>query len=137
MEEKILETIVTSFISELSKESKVIFKELADEGNQLLKTGLKRYLLKQKDKYSHLKTLLKGNTPVFLYDIYYPLKLQKRNEIIKTNVISNVFEKSNYVTIIGDAGSGKSTLVKHLFLNSIYTKFAIPILIELRYLNDY
>jgi energy-coupling factor transporter ATP-binding protein EcfA2 len=137
MEEKILETIVTSFISELTKESKVIFKELADEGNQLLKTGLKRYLLKQKDKYSHLKTLLKGNTPVFLYDIYYPLKLQKRNEIIKTNVISNVFEKSNYVTIIGDAGSGKSTLVKHLFLNSIYTKFAIPILIELRYLNDY
>ena len=41
MEEKILETIVTSFISELSKESKVIFKELADEGNQLLKLDLK------------------------------------------------------------------------------------------------
>ncbi|MEN8913207.1 MAG: NACHT domain-containing protein [Polaribacter sp.] len=137
MEEKILESIVTSFISELTKESKVIFKDLAEEGNQLLKTGLKRYLSKQKDKYSHLKTLLKGNTPVYLYDIYYPLKLEKRRETIKTNVISNVFEKSNYVTIIGDAGSGKSTLVKHLFLNSIYTKFAIPILIELRYLNDY
>ncbi|PHS63378.1 MAG: hypothetical protein COB12_09520 [Flavobacterium sp.] len=137
MEEKILETIVTGFISELVKESKSIFNDLSDEGSQLLKTGLKRYLSKQKDKYSHLKTLLKGNTPVFLYDIYYPLKLEKSDEIIKTDVISNVFEKTNYVTIIGDAGSGKSTLVKHLFLNSIYTKYAIPILIELRYLNDY
>lgn len=137
MEEKILESIVTGFISELVKESKNIFNDLADEGSQLLKTGLKKYLTKQKDKYSHLKTLLKGNTPVFLYDIYYPLKLEKRGIIIKTNVISNIFEKTNYVTIIGDAGSGKSTLVKHLFLNSIYTKFAIPILIELRYLNDY
>lgn len=137
MEEKILESIVTSFVSELSKESQVIFKELADEGNQLLKTGLKSYLSKQKGKYSHLKTLLKGNTPVYLYDIYYPLKLEEGRGTIKANIISNIFEKSNYVTIIGDAGSGKSTLVKHLFLNSIYTKFAIPILIELRYLNDY
>lgn len=137
MEEKILETIVTSFISELTKESKNIFNELSDEGNQLLKTGLKKYLTKQKEKYSHLKTLLKGNTPVYLYEIYYPLKLINGDEKIDTNVISNVFKKTNYVTIIGDAGSGKSTIVKHLFLNSIYTQFAIPILIELRYLNDY
>jgi hypothetical protein len=137
MEEKILETIVTSFIGELVKESKNIFNDLADEGSQLLKTGLNNYLLKQKEKYSHLKTLLKGNTPVFLYDIYYPLKLTNREETINTNLISNVFEKTNYVTIIGDAGSGKSTVVKHLFLNSIYTQFAIPILIELRYLNEY
>ena len=32
---------------------------------------------------------------------------------------------------------GKSTLIKHLFLSSIIEKFAIPILIELRYLNDF
>jgi hypothetical protein len=100
MEEKILETIVTSFIGELVKESKNIFNELSDEGSQLLKTGLNKYLLKQKEKYSHLKTLLKGNTPVFLYEIYYPLKLTNREETISTDVISNVFEKTNYVTII-------------------------------------
>jgi predicted NACHT family NTPase len=137
MEEKLLETVVTSFIGELLKESKTIFNDLSDEGNQLLKTGLKKYLNKQKDKYSHLKTLLRGNTPVYLYNIYYPLKLTKDSKTISTNVISEIFTTSNYITIIGDAGSGKSTLVKHLFLNSIYTKFEIPILIELRYLNDY
>lgn len=137
MEEKILETLVTSFITQLSSESKTIFNELSNEGNQLLKTGLKRYLNIQKKKYSHLKTLLKGNTPVYIYDIYYPLKLTTENKSIKTDSISNIFKSSNYVTIIGDAGSGKSTLVKHLFLNSMYTKYAIPILIELRYLNDY
>ncbi|UXP31786.1 NACHT domain-containing protein [Reichenbachiella agarivorans] len=139
MEEKILETFVSSFVTELVKESKSIFSDLADEGSQLIKTGLKRYLTKQKDKYSHLKTLLRGNTPVYLYDIYYPLKLINRDDesVIKTNVVSEVFSKSNFITIIGDAGSGKSTLIKHLFLNSIYTKHSIPILVELRYLNEY
>lgn len=137
MEEQVLGTIVSAFIAELAKESKSIFNDLADEGSQLLKRGFKRYLNKQTDKYSFLKTLLKGNTPVYLYNIYYPLKLIQDETLIKTDSIENVFKTSNFVTIIGDAGSGKSTLVKHLFLNSLYTKYAIPILIELRYLNDY
>ena len=146
MEEKLLETIVGTFISEIITDSKNIFNDLVDEGNQLLKTGIKRYLNKQKDKYSYLKTLLKGNSPVYLYDIYFPLKLAKWDKLnkldkhipgISTNSIKSLFTNSNYLTIIGEAGSGKSTLVKHLFLNSIQTSFAIPILVELRYLNDY
>lgn len=42
MEEKILESIVTGFISELVKESKNIFNDLADEGSQLLENRLKK-----------------------------------------------------------------------------------------------
>jgi GTPase SAR1 family protein len=140
MEEKILETIVTSFTKTLIDESKELFSDIYDqvydEGKQFLGKDLKKYLTKQRDKYSHIKTLLKGNTPVYLYDVYYPLKLQNRNGVISTNSISNIFTHKNYITIIGDAGSGKSTLVKHLFLNSILEKYRIPLLIELRYLND-
>ncbi len=39
--------------------------------------------------------------------------------------------------MIGSAGSGKSTVVKYLFLNAIECDFKIPIKIELRYLNDF
>lgn len=140
MEEKILETVIVSFTKALIEEAKELFADIYDqvydEAKQFLGKDLKNYLTKQRDKYSHIKTLLKGNTPVYLYDIYYPLKLENRDETILTNSISNLFTKSNYITIIGDAGSGKSTLVKHLFLNAIFEKYKIPLIVELRYLNN-
>lgn len=136
MDEKVIKLIIESFIKELISESKSIFNFLHDEGKQFLGKSLKKYLEKHRDKFSSIKTLLKGNTPVYLYDIYYPVNLVADGDIIiETNDIKNLFVSGNYVTIIGDAGSGKSTLVKHLFLNSIKEKFAIPVLIELRYLN--
>ncbi|MBS1506084.1 MAG: NACHT domain-containing protein [Bacteroidetes bacterium] len=138
MEEKLLETFVGAFVSELVNQSKELVNEFGDEAKQLLNRGVKKYLDKQKEKYSHLKTLLRGNTPVYIYDIYYSLKIENDDdEVFETKNITDIFKKSNYVTLIGDAGSGKSTLVKHLFLNSIYLKAGIPILIELRYLNEY
>ena len=140
MEEKILETIVVSFTKALIEESKELFSDIYDqvydETKQFIGRDLKKYLTKHRDKYSHIKTLLRGNTPVYLYEIYYPLKLQSDKGVLSTNSIANLFTQSNYITIIGDAGSGKSTLVKHLFLNAIKEKFKIPLLIELRYLND-
>jgi hypothetical protein len=136
MTEKILETIIATFTKELISESKDIFSDFYDEGKHFIGTQLKNYLTKQKTKYSHIKTLLKGNTPVYLYEIYYPINLLTHETLVLTENISNIFVKSNYITIIGDAGSGKSTLTKHLFLNSIKEKFGIPILVELRYLNE-
>lgn len=137
MTEKILETIIVAFTKELINDTKSLFSDLYDEAEQLIGIDIKNYLTKQKTKYAHIKTLLKGNTPVYLYEIYYPINLIDDNRVtISTNRISNIFKASNYITIIGDAGSGKSTLTKHLFLNSILEKFAIPILVELRYLNE-
>ena len=137
MTEKILETIITTFTKELIIEVKSLYSDLYDEAKNLIGVELKNYLTKQKTKYAHIKTLLKGNTPVYLYEIYFPINLIDENRhVINTDNVANVFINSNYVTIIGDAGSGKSTLTKHLFLNSIKEKFAIPILVELRYLNE-
>lgn len=140
MEEKILESVVTTFTKFLLDESKSLLSEgldkFKDELKQFIGKDLNKYLIKKKDKYSKIKTLLRGNTPVYLYDVYFPLKLVKDSEIISTDSISSLFSECNYITIIGDAGSGKSTLVKHLFLSSIKEKYKIPVLIELRYLND-
>jgi len=59
------------------------------------------------------------------------------SKTVKTRNIQDLFKESNFITIIGTAGSGKSTLTKHLLINSIETEFKIPIKIELRYLNTY
>jgi len=135
MEEKLLEAAITSLIKETVSQSTSLLSGLGKETKQLFGAGLKRYLQSQKGKYSHIKTLLKGLTPVFLYEIYYPLKITNDNKTVSTKSIKSVFKESSFVTIIGDAGSGKSTLIKHLFLNSIYEKVGIPILVELRDLN--
>lgn len=140
MEEKILETIVVGLTKTLIDESKLVFDELYDTSydkiKQFIGRDIKNYLTKQKDKYSHIKTLLRGNTPVYLYDVYFPAKLMHENSIVNTTSCNTLFNSFNYITIIGDGGSGKSTLVKHLFLNSIVEKSKIPILVELRYLNE-
>jgi len=139
MTEKILATIITEFTKELISQTKDIFTDLVEESKHFIGTNLKKYLEKQKTKYAHIKTLLRGNTPVYLYEVYFQINLidtTQRENIVFTDNISNVFKNSNYITIIGDAGSGKSTLTKHLFLNAIKEKYGIPILVELRYLNE-
>jgi predicted NACHT family NTPase len=135
--------IITAFLtSMLGKvvlgQSASIINTISDKSKSIFMTGMKDYLDKQKNKYSHIKTLL-TNDPVELYSIYFPLNLTKgkKHTVIKTSDIRNMFVKTHRVTIFGGAGSGKSTLIKHLFLNAIKSNFAIPVLLELRYLNDY
>ncbi len=137
MEEIVIETAIKSFIQQLVKESFSWFGKVTNETKRLFDKSLQEYFTKQTKRYSHVKTILNGNNPVYLYDIYFPLNLQRNVESINTEKISNLFVNTNFVTIFGSAGSGKSTLIKHLFINSIVEKYGIPILIELRYLNDY
>ena len=88
------------------------------------------------------KTILHRATPKNLYEFYQPLFInsnrhQHSSGSKSTENIKKLFKTEKYLTIIGSAGSGKSTLVKYLFLKAIEDKYKIPIKIELRYLNDY
>jgi len=130
--------IISSFVDKIFEKGEHLLSSISDTSKFIFKKGINDYLEKQRNRYSQIKTLL-TNSPVDLYSIYYPLNLTTRNKssIVSTSSVGNIFKKTQQVTIIGDAGSGKSTLIKHLFLNTIRTNFAIPILVELRYLNDY
>lgn len=137
MQQIVIEAAIKAFIQELIKESANWLGKTSDEVKQIYNQGLRDYFTKQKDLYSYVKTVLRGNTPVYLYDIYFPINVRKSGKEVETDKVSNLFIETNYITIIGSAGSGKSTLIKHLFLNSIIEKYGVPILIELRYLNEY
>lgn len=137
MKEKVLEAAIGAFIPALVKEFADIFENAKDEAKQLYNQGLRNYFTEQKERYSRIKTILRGNTPIYFYDIYFPIGLRKQWKNVETDKVSNLFEGTNCITILGSAGSGKSMLVKHLFLNSITEKYAIPVLVELRHLNDY
>lgn len=131
-----------AFVSAMEKQVPILYKDVKSEWKQFIKTDIKTYLNKQKDKYSKIKTLL-HTQPTYLYDIYYHLYLCTsrnaiipENQLVSTEELTPLFQVSKYLVVQGDAGSGKSTLIKHFVLCSIYENIGIPILIELRYLND-
>lgn len=135
--ELFLKGMVSEFAKTIVNELKPSLKGLRDEIQHIFDDGLMDYLEKQKEKFSHIKTVLHMENPVFIYDTYQPLSLSFKNETIKTNSVKDIFKERNCITLLGEAGSGKSTLVKHLFLNTIFENYRIPIIIQLRDLNDY
>lgn len=122
---------------------------LAEEIVQACKNKISDYLEVEFDRNNKTKTILHRHEPIELERFYQPLfltagvdnwlrgKASSKSKKIPTTNVENIFAKGNCVTIIGTAGSGKSTLVKYLFVNAIKSDYKIPIKVELRYLNDY
>ncbi|MDM5296386.1 NACHT domain-containing protein [Peribacillus simplex] len=103
------------------------------------KTGkaFKNYLESAIKKYSKVKTIIFGETPIFLYSTYTELDLRIFGDKNTTvNNISDLLAIDNNIIISGIAGGGKSTLLKYLFLNCIEKENYIPIFIELRDINN-
>ncbi|NOQ75963.1 MAG: hypothetical protein GQ574_28410 [Crocinitomix sp.] len=114
------------------------------EVTQMTKNRLLEYQVNEFKRNYYSKTLLHRSESIKLTDFYLPLhvislKNKESNKLKRepTDEISKLFGESHQLTLIGNAGSGKSTIVKYLFVNAILTDFKIPIKIELRYLNDY
>ncbi|MGG0487160.1 NACHT domain-containing protein [Priestia aryabhattai] len=103
-----------------------------------LKTGLafESYLSTATKKYGYSKTILYRDKIVALYDFYIPMNLKCGEEIIDTSNVRNLIDKNKFITVYGSGGIGKSTLFKHLFMNTIVNKDLIPIFVELRMMND-
>ncbi|WP_303849589.1 NACHT domain-containing NTPase [Apibacter mensalis] len=109
---------------------------IKDEYLFIYKNGLIDYINNFYEKYSSIKTFIYRDEKVNFYDIYYPIKIQNKKKSIEINNFNEIFEKYQYLTIIGNAGSGKSMLTKHIFLSSAENCKRIPIIIELRNLNN-
>ncbi len=124
-----------------------LIKSLGDELKQVAKNRMLEYQTNEYKRNYYTKTLLHRSEPIILNDFYLPLHIEKyenergryrqEQKRISTEDVSKLFAKTNYITIIGNAGSGKSTIVKYLFLDSVSRNFKIPIKVELRYLNEY
>lgn len=55
----------------------------------------------------------------------------------KVGKMDYVLEIGNKIIVTGTGGSGKSVMMKHFFLNILETTHYVPVLIELRGLNEY
>jgi len=131
----------TSLLPKFKEEIVKATKLAAGEIEYFMGKGLANYLDKQLDKFYNTKTFIFRDSTVKFYETFFPVRLTmngiKREVISTAEILDSVFVKSKYITIIGTAGSGKTMLMKHVFLNAYHKTFKIPIVIELRHLNEY
>lgn len=127
---------IASFFKEPLTE---IYNDVRDEYLQYFENGLTEYTSQFLDKFSKTKTFLHRDERFHFYDIFFPVDIRdlSAKKSFNSSNTNDFFKESNYITIIGNAGSGKSMLMKHLFLSSIKSGSRIPIFIELRYLNEF
>ena len=111
-------------------------KGFVDEVSHAIDNRLYEYLLSISEKYSSINTFYHRKERVQFYDVYFSISVRNSSEPeIKLTSVSNLFAYSNCCSLIGNAGSGKSMLFKHLFFSSLNEKVGIPVVIELRNLN--
>lgn len=115
-------------------------KSLYGKVDEVVKLKLRlaygEYLQNSENKYSKSKSFFVRDKSVDLYDYYVPTGLECARKVIDRPMFSNCLESSSRIIITGTGGTGKSILMKHLFLDCIRDKRYVPILIELRELNS-
>jgi len=113
----------------------LLLKAAKDEYKHAYFKGLEDYLISRAEKYYMTNTFLHRGQKLKFNDVYYPLKIHAAGS--QDNILPNInlFNSHKYISLIGTAGSGKSMIMKFLFIESLNNYYRIPIFIELRRFN--
>lgn len=107
--------------------------------------SISKYLEKNYTKYSYISTIVFKNQQKTIEELYIPLTVKKSISMeFKENIEIYIDEykdefipKYKKILLVDNAGMGKSTIMKFLYLDFIKKNKGIPIFIELRNLNRY
>lgn len=137
---KITADVITNLAKTVSEDAwkkiKKVYKDVKEKGAITLGTAFEEYLDASQERYSKIKTLLYKQEPKYLYDFYETIGLTNGRIKIDTENVNKVIAIGHKLIVCGTGGVGKSTMLKHFFLNAIKTSQMIPVLIELRNIND-
>ncbi len=99
--------------------------------------AFKTYLRRAYEKYHKIKTLIYKTEPKELYSFFVCNTLTLDGQTIDAADINNLLDISHFIILEGTGGIGKSTLMKHFFINTLQRTDLIPIFIELRDINTF
>ncbi|MFL9835822.1 NACHT domain-containing protein [Chryseobacterium terrae] len=131
--------IISSGLALLNTLKEPLFKKAKEFGDEYVFTyqnGLVKYIDNYLEKFSKIKTFIHRDTRMPFYEVFYPASLVTPSDKAIKDIIELVEEKK-YITISGNAGSGKSMLTKHIFISSVHHSKSVPMLIELRQFNTF
>lgn len=135
---EVITDLSKSIAKQLYEKGKNYFKDLKAKDEIDFGLAFEEYLKYTANLNSKIKTLLYRHTPKPIYSFYESVGVLKNNkESIDTSNINNILSLGKRIIITGTGGIGKSTMMKHFFLNTINTTELVPIFVELRSLNNY
>jgi hypothetical protein len=143
--DKMIEDLVKKFLS--NKVEEALGKQRSKKELKLIENKFNEYMERSYKNYIYMNTIVFRNQQKTIDDLYIPLTVSKRNvfdascEEDVNDILINSYKDDflpNYkkVLLIDQAGMGKSTIAKYLYLSSINESKGIPILIELRRLSQ-
>lgn len=129
---------------------KYVYKEASHETRLNWRLGYEKYLDCALQRYSYVKTFFSFNRSTYLYDFYVPLTLYCQGIVLERASIDELIsvskrppnsfdiaaEKNRSVVIKATGGSGKTMIMRHLFVETLLKTHYVPIFIELRELNN-
>lgn len=95
-----------------------------------------RYLDSSLRLRSQVKTILYRTEPQPIYDFYVPQDVSSAHTSLFNVSIRSLLEETSRVIITGTGGSGKSMLMRHLFIDTMRSTDYVPLFIELRSVNE-
>ncbi|MDR7856317.1 NACHT domain-containing protein [Tissierella sp.] len=114
-------------------------KIIADKKVFLIKDNIDEYIKRTYNNNLYMSTIVFKNQQKTINDLYIPLTVLKStpnndsDDYIRINKFRDEFiPRYNKVLLVDNAGMGKSTILKYLYLSSITENKGIPILVELR-----
>lgn len=122
---------LNSWVSKKNREQKVIDNYWEDK--------FAKYLERLYDESSYLTTLVFPNSQTKIKDLYVPLTIIQNNNRARYVINGfdfSIFEQHKKIIISDYAGMGKSTLLKWITLAIIEQQKSVPILIELRKIDE-
>lgn len=120
----------------LWKGVKSVYKAAANEARVNWRIGYETYLNNALRKYSTAKPFLSANRPTPLKEFYVPLGVTCDRTVINETSIKDLTETNKFAVIMASAGSGKSMLMQHLFVDTLKQTHLVPVFVELRDLNN-
>ncbi|SFU37447.1 NACHT domain-containing protein [Pustulibacterium marinum] len=133
---KIIAEFLNLKVNDLTKIGESIIKGTKEKVKITLKTGYEKFLAESFTRYGKSKTFFHRDSNVNLSTFYVPLSLRCNDVLIKSANIKALLDANKNIIISGTGGAGKSIMLKHLFVNSLFAKKQIPVFIELRDLNS-
>lgn len=134
--EATIATFVTKNFEKIVSFAKGSYDSADESINILLRTAYTDYLTNTSRKYSKSKSFFLRDQPTNLYDYYVPIGIKSGTTKLVEPDLMSCLAASKKIIISGTGGSGKSILMKHLFLDCIESDDYAPVMLELRDLNE-
>src|SRR6266404_8323396 len=111
--------VLDKYGEKLWKGVRFLYKEASKETRLSWRLGYERYLEKAASRYYFAKSFLRTEDPQPLYEFYVPLSVGSRLVRLDKTSIVELTAGNPFVVIVASGGSGKTMLMRHLFMDTL------------------